>query len=92
MTDPHSLLAACLAAASVGLLIRAAFPPRKSLHRRLDPDLRPTPSAGGEFLAKGVVGKVFGPPARQIARSLGHVLENTGDQVAAVSAIEIDLP
>ena len=80
MVSPLSFLAAGVSAIAVALLVRVMVPPPRSLASRIRPYLAPAPGVRPDVRGGPMV-KVFGPIVRQLAESVGKVLERSGDQV-----------
>ncbi len=76
-----SLLASVLTAVAVALVIRALFPPPRSLASRIGPYLAPTRMVGRGYARGNPVVAVFAPIIRSAAESMGRLVDRTGDVV-----------
>ena len=75
---PLMLLAAASTALAAGLLMRWAVPPPRRLRGRVDPYLSPSLSRLKASADVGLVRSVFGPIVRDVAETLGRVLDRSG--------------
>jgi len=75
------ILAAGITALTVALVVRAVFPPARSLASRLHPYMARTRVNSKAPMAGGPVSAVFGPIVRSMAEAVGKALERSGEQV-----------
>jgi tight adherence protein C len=78
---PLLLIAAGATSMFAALLVRALFPPARSLASRLNPYLAPAKSVSRRASASGPLTAVFGPIVESLAESVGRLLEKAGEQV-----------
>jgi len=79
--SPLMFVAAFTSALAVALLVRAVYPPARSLSSRINPYLRPSKTSSRRAPAATPLAAVFGPIIRSLARSVGGLLERSGEQV-----------
>lgn len=72
------ILAAACTALAAGLVMRWAFPPPRRLRGRVDPYLSPTLSRLNTPDQSGLIRSVFGPMVRDVAETLGRLLDRGG--------------
>lgn len=75
------LVAAGATSLAVALVVRALFPPARSLASRVHPYLMPTKAASRRPASAGPLVAIFGPMIRSLAESVGKLLERSGEQV-----------
>jgi tight adherence protein C len=80
-TSSLSVLAAGITSLTAALMVRLILPPARTLASRLHPYLSPTRSTSRRARSGGPIVVVFGPMIRSLARSVGKVLERSGDQI-----------
>ncbi len=78
------VLAAALTSAVAALLVRAVFPPARSLASRITPYLAPSRASGQAVGRGGPVSAVFGPMVSSLADSVGRLFDRSGEQVTAL--------
>lgn len=81
---PLGILAAAVSALAVGLAVRLIVPPPRRLHARVDPYVSPTLSALSGPRPAGPVQSVFGPILRDVADSLGRLIDRSGSGVTVM--------
>lgn len=79
--SPLVLLAGISSALAAGLLVHHLVPPPRSLASRIHPYLAPARSMSRSNRVGDPIAEVFGPIVRQMAETLGRLLERSGDQV-----------
>lgn len=79
--SPLIFVAAFTSALAVGLLVRALYPPARSLASRINPYLSPSKGSSRRPLAANPLAAVFGPMLGSLAKSVGGLLERSGEQV-----------
>jgi tight adherence protein C len=78
---PMMLLAAAFSGLAAGLVLRWAVPPPRRLRGRVDPYLSPTLTRLSGPGDVGVFRSIFGPIVRDIAESVGRILDRGGSGV-----------
>jgi tight adherence protein C len=78
---PTTVLAAACTGLAAGLILRWFVPPPRRLRGRVDPYLSPTLTRLSGPRSSGVFMSVFGPIVRDIAESLGRLLDRGGSGV-----------
>jgi tight adherence protein C len=79
--SPLMFVAAFASSLAVALLVRAVYPPARSLSSRLNPYLRPSKMSSRHSSAATPLAAVFGPIIKSLATSVGRFLERSGEQV-----------
>ena len=82
--SPLTLIAAGATALVAALLVRALFPPARSLASRINPYLAPSATISRRSSTTGPLTAVFGPMIRSLAESVGRLLERSGEQVTSL--------
>lgn len=75
------LVAAGATSLAAALVVRALFPPARSLASRIHPYLSPSKKISRGVVSSGPLKAVFGPMLRSLADSVGRLLERTDEQV-----------
>jgi tight adherence protein C len=78
---PLVLIAAGATSLAAALVVRTLFPPARSLASRINPYLAPSKSISRRASPSGPLTAVFGPMIRSLAKSVGRLLERSGEQV-----------
>ena len=79
--SPLMFVAAFTSALAVALVVRAVYPPARSLSSRINPYLRPSTTSARRSSAATPLAEVFGPIIRSLATWVGGLLERSGEQV-----------
>ena len=82
--SPFTLIAAGATALAAALMVRALFPPARSLASRINPYLAPSATTSRRSSGSGPLTAVFGPMVRSLAESVERLLERSGDQVTSL--------
>jgi len=80
---PLVIIAAAMSSLVVALIVRALFPPPRSLASRINPYLSPSRTRRGPSPSSPLAA-VFGPMIRSIAESVEGILERSGDHVTSL--------
>jgi tight adherence protein C len=79
-----TLIAAGATSLAAALVVRALFPPARSLASRINPYLAPAATISRRSSSSGPLTAVFGPMIRSLAESVERLLERSGGQVTSL--------
>lgn len=81
---PVVVLAAGASSLAVALVVRALFPPARSLASRINPYLSPSKTSPRRLSSSAPLVAVFRPMIRSLAESVEGLLERSGEQVTSL--------